>query len=1052
MKFDRQTINKISNFQCYFNMLAGWVLCWFFKEYLDICFSFVAKLLSKCSVDAAIIIIIGLSVYLSYRCICDVVRARKYTAHKQIAFYSFFVVLYLYYRFIDKTFNFWTVKIIGLDFSILSFLLVPYAFLIIKKIFSPRLKKKDTYNSHLLLDTPIENVAGDKLGYMALVNALISDLSTVDVSKSSYSVGICGEWGLGKSSFLNLLKEQVEASGDICIKFCPRSSKNVSCIQEDFFKLYAQCLKRYHSGMSSLIENYVQSLSLVENSWYGKIALLWTQVCSRNQISHVNSAIKKIKRKIYVIVEDLDRLTGEEIVEVFKLVDKNGGFNDTIFLTAYDKKYINSVLRTFLNHDATTDFSDKYFNYEYPLPAQSSNVLISFVDSYLRENLSADDLSDAHNVYIENLIESWHSCSRLVVKHLKTLRHVKRFLNIFMSRYRNVKEDVFAHDFFLLTLIRYKNIELYHAIVNGVIVYAGGSLFETRKGVYLVDDYRERLKSLDVDVSLCDILEVLFPKRDESTNCINDYGKIRWFNSFDLYFYDYKPGRLYYRDLSMLYGNDISDSYQKISEYVQTVGAKDIEEFFISRTPEWVSSHGGIIRHVCLMIYLDHICRSLNLEAPIGWFLNKDTGEDYIKAGAYDIIASYKVDVDNAFREALEIAPMEVGFICISKLQAIYQDRNVLNILLFSIDEIQNYAEWAQKKYYSFFGESGFLFEAFLNLAYIPTIENGIAVISHSARSEFKSFICNHSEYFAAEIVLFIVNDVKGEKKLYVRFRDNFRIKSLFPVDGYRFVDWMKYELNAYSTVQVLYKLYDLHEKGDSAIEVPALKTEYNKGDFDSVWQAIESDENKKLDDTIFDMISNDEVYDIAGLINKTGFNVNQVRSSIDRLIANNRINRIYAALKEETVQLDKGDIVRLTEKKLKEIQKNYLYNENLFVISEINNGEVKFQDLNVGVSTLDIRPVLMDGNLDSKIYYDPIIAASTVGPNEPIPVHKKNYSYFIKRFDKCKYEGKTFNELMKGHNFIYVHEVQHWLRDNFNSDDLKINKSINQEYISKRN
>ena len=95
----------------------------------------------------------------------------------------------------------------------------------------------------------------------------------------------------------------------------------------------------------------------------------------------INEVLRSLNRNIYIITEDLDRLTGEEILEVLKLIDANGNFCNTFFLTAYDKNYVNGILKRTLKLDNdSTDYTDKYFNYEYILDKpQKNNLLKSFV-------------------------------------------------------------------------------------------------------------------------------------------------------------------------------------------------------------------------------------------------------------------------------------------------------------------------------------------------------------------------------------------------------------------------------------------------------------------------------------------------------------------------------------------------------------------------------------------------------------------------------------------------------------------------------------------------
>lgn len=103
------------------------------------------------------------------------------------------------------------------------------------------------------------------------------------------------------------------------------------------------------------------------------------------------------------------------------------------------------------------------------------------------------------------------------------------------------------------------------------------------------------------------------------------------------------------------------------------------------------------------------------------------------------------------------------------------------------------------------------------------------------------------------------------------------------------------------------------------------------------------------------------------------------------------------------------------------------------------NSTMIKLKDIEELVPYRSIEAIPLDGKHDQNIYYDPIIAASTVLPEEPIPVHNRDYSYFMDQFKNSFYEGKNYHELIKEQKCRYVHDVQHYLMDEFGEDDLKI-------------
>ena len=87
-----------------------------------------------------------------------------------------------------------------------------------------------------------------------------------------------------------------------------------------------------------------------------------------------------------------------------------------------------------------------------------------------------------------------------------------------------------------------------------------------------------------------------------------------------------------------------------------------------------------------------------------------------------------------------------------------------------------------------------------------------------------------------------------------------------------------------------------------------------------------------------------------------------------------------------------------------------------------------------------DIEAIPIDGVHDRSIYYDPIVAASIIPPGGKIPVHRTDYSYYMDKFENCyDVDKRTYAEVVRERGYQFVHEVQHWLNDEFDRDGLKI-------------
>lgn len=136
-----------------------------------------------------------------------------------------------------------------------------------------------------------------------------------------------------------------------------------------------------------------------------------------------------------------------------------------------------------------------------------------------------------------------------------------------------------------------------------------------------------------------------------------------------------------------------------------------------------------------------------------------------------------------------------------------------------------------------------------------------------------------------------------------------------------------------------------------------------------------------------------------------------------------------------------KGDIVKFVDET--NVRPDYLHNiENIFQIVSIEGHSVKltrsFSPI-IETELSAITALKMNGQEDKYIYFDPIIAASIVWPGDPVPVYHKNYTYYLDANATFNHD-KTMRDFIAENSFKYVHELQHYLRKHYHSDDLKIN------------
>lgn len=139
------------------------------------------------------------------------------------------------------------------------------------------------------------------------------------------------------------------------------------------------------------------------------------------------------------------------------------------------------------------------------------------------------------------------------------------------------------------------------------------------------------------------------------------------------------------------------------------------------------------------------------------------------------------------------------------------------------------------------------------------------------------------------------------------------------------------------------------------------------------------------------------------------------------------------------------NDIVRLTDAKFEELKGKLWFSDNAFVITgEVQEGVVSLKELDAPVTLSDVQPMPISKKYASNIYYDPVIAASVVRPGDEIPVYNRDYTYFLEHFERVLIgDGSTLRIQAEKQGFKYIHELQHWLREQYGTDDLRIHHKL---------
>ncbi|MDC1105171.1 P-loop NTPase fold protein [Prolixibacteraceae bacterium] len=230
-----------------------------------------------------------------------------------------------------------------------------------------------------------------------LVRILCDKIVAFDCSRS-ISIGITSRWGNGRSSLINGLKDYMNKDNEIIwVDYKPWFAKNVDDVTIHFINSLASALKPYHGGLSSSLKRYKQLLLNIDNGSRGKIWNSFDIFFDVNrdlesQFKLLDTSILKIGRKIIVVMDDLDRLTGDELMACLKILRVTGSFRNVIFLVAYDLEYVQNQVAVKMSFDEaqSKQYLEKFFQLNIPvlemLKSEKRELLWTFFTNKLKEN------------------------------------------------------------------------------------------------------------------------------------------------------------------------------------------------------------------------------------------------------------------------------------------------------------------------------------------------------------------------------------------------------------------------------------------------------------------------------------------------------------------------------------------------------------------------------------------------------------------------------------------------------------------------------------------
>lgn len=282
-------------------------------------------------------------------------------------------------------------------------------------------------------DAPSDAKISEHLkAYVALI---IRRLRVTQILQQSYAIGLVGQWGSGKSTLLYEFREQIVQGGAAeIVAFNPWLCNSPEQITKDFFAALREQLSKKYSSLSKSIREYANSVAdlSVQIPFFAGVqaALRNDDESLQEKKEKLSKLFARLPHKVFVFIDDMDRLESEEVFEVLRLIRNTADLSNVVYVVAYDKEYVTRVLEEKKICDPAA-YLEKIFQIEVPLPKVEGYQLWET----LKEGIAVQ-LVHTHHIsnrgFVEALFCGFNQSQRtLILRVLNTYRRAKRFARLY---------------------------------------------------------------------------------------------------------------------------------------------------------------------------------------------------------------------------------------------------------------------------------------------------------------------------------------------------------------------------------------------------------------------------------------------------------------------------------------------------------------------------------------------------------------------------------------------------------------------------------------------
>ncbi len=327
-------------------------------------------------------------------------------------------------------------------------------------------------------DSPIESQDEDLYGVTSFSETLAQSILNIKEPIGT-TIALNGPWGSGKSSIVNLIRAALNDAEDsrlnitefkcwwyrgeeaLALAFLQQLN---SALGEEYGDKTRKLVRKLGRGILQAGPVIGPAIALTPVGWLSGLVGGFFDVAKRlfpneepleNVFHELSRILAAEKRRFLVIIDDMDRLSPEEALAIFRLIKSVGRLPNVMYLVVFDRQLAELAIKEKYPSEGP-HFLEKIIqaSFEIPMPI-STDLNNAVLESIAKICGSPNE---------EQIVRFMNVFYDVVVPYITSPRHVSRFQNAISVTWPAISGEVNLADFTALEVLRLYEPVLFSAI------------------------------------------------------------------------------------------------------------------------------------------------------------------------------------------------------------------------------------------------------------------------------------------------------------------------------------------------------------------------------------------------------------------------------------------------------------------------------------------------------------------------------------------------------------------------------------------------------------